>query len=239
MHALVHMMRYLEQHHNSRMFFDPTRPKIDRENFDDGADWKDFYGDIKEAVPPDAPEPRGRSVVTRAMVDSDHAADKETRRSRTGYLIFINLALIMWLSKKQATVESSVFGSEFVAMKHVVEDLRGLRYKLRMMGVPLEGPTYIFGDNISVINNSSKPESTLKKKSNSICYHAVREAVAMGECVVGHIRTHFNFADLLTKTLSGIVRRRLVHGILYDIYDNVFGKKVTWSKQTQVKEYVP
>ena len=145
----------------------------------------------------------------------------------------------MRLSNKQATVESSVFGSEFVAMKHLVEDLRGLRYKLRMMGVPLEGPTFVYGDNMSVINNSSKPESTLKKNSNSVCYHAVREAVAMGEIVVGHIRTHFNFADLLTKTLSGIVRRRLVHGILYDIYDNYFGKKVSWNKQTQVREFVP
>jgi hypothetical protein len=209
------------------MFFDPTRPKIDRSNFNDGADWRDFYGDIKEAIPPDAPEPRGRPVVTRGLVDSDHAADKETRRSRTGYMIFINMSMIMWLSKKQATAESSVFGSEFVAIKPPFEDLRGLRYKLRMKGVPLEGPTFIYGDNMSVINNSSKPESTLKKKSNSICYHAVREAVAMGECGVGHIRTHYNFADLLTKMLSGIVRRRLVHGILYDIYDNYFDKKVT------------
>ena len=53
-------------------------------------------------------------------------------------------------------------------MKHCVEELRAFRYKLRMMGVPLEGPTYVFGDNMSVINNTSKPESTLKKKSNAI-----------------------------------------------------------------------
>jgi hypothetical protein len=52
MHALAHLMRYLEQHHNSMMFFDPTIPEIDRDNFNDGADWKDFYGDIKEAIPP-------------------------------------------------------------------------------------------------------------------------------------------------------------------------------------------
>ena len=110
------------------------------------------------------------------------------------------MALITWYSKKQMTVESSVFGAEFVAMKHCVEELRAFRYKLRMMGVPLEGPTYVFGDNMSVINNTSNHESTLKKKSNAICYHAVREAVAMGECVSGHIRTHFNFADLLTKS---------------------------------------
>ena len=79
----------------------------------------------------------------------------------------------------------------------------------------------------------------MEKKSNSICYHAVRGAVSMKEIVVGHIRTHYNFADLLTKTLSGLARRRLVHGVLYDIYDNYFGKKVSWNEQTQVREFVP
>ena len=67
-------------------------------------------------------------------------------------------------------------------MKTGVEALRGIRYKLRMMGVPLTRPTYIYGDNMSVIYNTSRPESTLKKKINSICYHAVREAVVSGEC---------------------------------------------------------
>ena len=101
----------------------------------------------------------------------------------------MNTALIDWLSKKQATIESSVFGAEFIAMKTGVEALRGIRYKLRMMGVPLTGPTYIYGDNMSVIYNTSRPESTLKKKSNSICYHAVREAVASGECLTIHCKT--------------------------------------------------
>ena len=83
-------------------------------------------------------------------------------------MIFMNLALIAWLSKKQPTVGSSVFGAEFVAMKHGIETLRGIRYKLRMMGIPISGPSYVLGDNQSVIFNTSRPESTLKKKSNSI-----------------------------------------------------------------------
>ena len=74
-----------------------------------------------------------------------------TRRSRTGYFIFFNTALINWLSKKQATIEGSVFGAEFVAMKTGVEAIRGIRYKLRMMGVTLTGSTYVYGGNISVI----------------------------------------------------------------------------------------
>ena len=64
-------------------------------------------------------------------------------------------------------------------MKRGVEALHGIRYKLRSMGVDIAGPTYIYGDNMSVIHNTSKPESVLKNKFNSICYHFVREAVAM------------------------------------------------------------
>ena len=81
----------------------------------------------------------------------------------------MNLALIAWFSKKQPTVESSIFGAEFVAMKHGIETLREIRYKLRMMGIPISGPSYVLGNNQSVTFNTSRPESTLKKKSNSIC----------------------------------------------------------------------
>ena len=130
------------------------------------------------------------------------------------------MAMISWFSKKQTTVETAVFGSEFVALKTAVEALRGVRYKLRMMGVPINGPTYIYGDNQSVINNTSKPESVLKKKSSTICYHFVRKAVAMKECLTSHIPTQENFADLLTKVLSGSKRQRLVRGILHYIYDD-------------------
>jgi hypothetical protein len=90
-------------------------------------------------------------------------------------MIFVNMALIIWHSKKQSTVKSSVFGAEFVAMKHGVEELCAFRYKLRMMGIPISGPSYVYGDNMSVIHNTQRPEFTLKKKSNFVCYHAVRE----------------------------------------------------------------
>ena len=80
----------------------------------------------------------------------------------------MNTALINWLSKKQTTIEGSVFRAEFFAMKTGVEALRGIRYNLRMMGAPLTGPTYVYGDNMSVIYNTSRPESTLKKKINYI-----------------------------------------------------------------------
>ena len=89
-----------------------------------------------------------------------------------------------------------------------------------MMGIPLVGPSYIFGDNKSQVTNSTRPESTLKRKCNSICYHFIRESVAMGESVVTHLWTGHNSSDLMTKVTYGAKRRRLVGGILYDIYDD-------------------
>jgi hypothetical protein len=88
------------------------------------------------------------------FVDSNHAGDHLTRRLQTGFLFYLNMAPIAWHSKKQATVETSIFGAEFVAMKQGMEALRGLCDKLRMMGVSVSGPSYIYGDNMSVIHNT-------------------------------------------------------------------------------------
>ena len=216
---IFHMFAYLKIKHNSRMVFDPSYPTIDMTSFKE-CDWKHFYKGAKEAIPDNAPEPRGKDVDVRCFVDADHAGDTVTRRSRTGFFIFINMAPVIFHSKKQTIIESSVFGSEFVAMKTAMESARGLRYKLRMMGVPIAGPTYMYGDNMSVIHNTQRPESMLKKKSNSICYHAVRESVAMGEMLTGHVRTHENVADIATKVLhAGQKRNYLVSKVLYDIAD--------------------
>ena len=77
-----------------------------------------------------------------------------------------------------------------------------------MMGVPIEGPTHMYGDNMSTIHKTQCSESQVKKKSNSICYHAVKEAVAMGELLTGHVKTDENPADILTKGLGGGIKRK-------------------------------
>ena len=82
----------------------------------------------------------------------------------------------------------------------------------------MTGPSFIYGDNKSQVTNSSRPESTLKKKCNSICYHAIHESVTMGESLITHLRTWFNLSDFMTKVTSGIKCRRLVGEVLFDIY---------------------
>ncbi len=102
-----------------------------------------------------------------------------------------------------------------------------MRYKIRMMGIPLSGPSYIYGDNMSQVTNSSRPESALKKKCNTICYHAIHELVAMDKTLLTHIKTRQNLADFLTKTTSGAKHCKLVSGVVHDIYDN-FPKQQTY-----------
>ena len=119
--------------------------------------------------------------------------EKKTKRFRSGFFIFLNTALIQWFSKKKYTIETSVCGAEFVAMHIIIETLQGIRYKLKMTGVPISSPSYIYGDNMSIIHNNQSCESTLKKKSNYIYYHAVCESVTMGESLTGHVGTNKKF----------------------------------------------
>ena len=148
-------------------------------------------------------------------VDSDHAGDEVSRRSRTGVLIFCNRLPILWHSKKQTSIETSSFGSEFSAMKTAVELIEGLCYKLRMMGVALDGPACIKADNMSVVHNTSNPASQLKKKSNSIAFHYSRERIAAGVGSVFFTPSAANLADMLTKSQPGEVRRKLAEQVLF------------------------
>jgi len=182
-----YMFAYLKRHDRSKMMFHSRSPTfLVKTNELPRLDWSDFHKDVKEQVPHDAPERRGQAVEPTAFVDSDHAGDTVTRRSRTGIFLFIQNAPIVWFSKKQTSIETSSFGSEFSAMKTAVEMVKGLRYKLRMMGVPINGPCNVKADNMSMVRNSSIPELQLKKKSNSIAYHCVREQTAAGVVIINY-----------------------------------------------------
>jgi hypothetical protein len=127
----------------------------------------------------------------------------------------MNCAPISWSSKKQTSCKTSTFGSEFIAMKQATEYARGLRYKLRMMGMTVNKPTFVFGDNQSVLANTTAPASTLKKKSNTIAYHFVQECCARNEWRTTYVNTDNNVADLLTKPLAGPKQSKFVQMLLH------------------------
>ena len=197
-----------------RLLFDSDFPKINEKLFKK-FDWFDFYRDAKEAIPENMPEPRGNSVTMSSFVDASHGNNQKDRRSQTGILIFINKSPIIWYSKRQPSVETSTFGAEFCAMKTNVEIIESLRYKLRMFGVPIDGPANVYCDNEAVYKNTVIPESTLKRKHHSIAYHRCREANAAGTIRVAKQGTRTNLADLFTKAMTSTRRSFLLDKFTY------------------------
>jgi hypothetical protein len=217
--AVFHVCAYMGLHHNTRVVYDPTYPSVDMGTLIE-TDLKSMYGDVKDMIPSDAPVTHGKDVDLHLFIDYDHAGDKCTMRSRTGFVKYLNMAPIVWFSR-QPTSESSVSGSEFFAMNNGIETCCGLRYKLIMMGVTLSGPTYIYGENMSVVHNTQRTESVLKKKkSNSILYHAVCESDAIVEYITGYVPSVDNPADIFTKVVPGGQKRNhLIHLLLHDLCD--------------------
>ncbi len=93
------------------------------------------------------------------FVDSDHEGDQCTQRSCTSFLMYLDTALITWCLKRQSMLATSTFGTEIVDMKTGVEILQGIHFEIDLMGIPIDGATYIYGDSMCIINNTSKPES--------------------------------------------------------------------------------
>ena len=181
------------------MMFDPNDTDVGDYQFSK-EEWNDtVYGECHEYLPPDALQCRGPRFNMRVLVDADHARDSVTRRSRTGFIIYLNSAPIYWTSNKHDRFETSSFASEFIAMKNCCEYTRGLLYKLRMMVIPCDLPAYIYGNNQSILVNYSKPFSMTKKKYSLIAYHFFLEGVSKDEWRVTYISTYDNVADILKK----------------------------------------
>ena len=213
--SVIHLFGYLKKHPRSKMVMDERLPDFTETSAFSQYDWSEVYPDAKEAVPNNVLEARGNFVVMSCFEDADHAGDVVTRRSHTGVIIFVNRAPILWYSKKQNTVESSTFGSEMIAMRTAVELIEGLRYKLRMMGFPIDGPCNVFCDNNAVVLNTSRPDSQLKKKHLSISYHRNREAQASGTIRIAKEGTDTNLSDILTKLMPSPKMKSLLQYILW------------------------
>ena len=144
-------------------------------------DWMEtVYGSPTEEIPPDAPEAKGNSVCTMTYTDANLLHDLVTGRSAMGILHFFNQTPIDSFSKRQNQVESAMYGSEFMAACQSVEQIINLRYTFCMFGVPIQGPSWLFGDIKSIVTSSTIPHSSLNKQWNALSYHKVREAVASG-----------------------------------------------------------
>jgi hypothetical protein len=210
---------YLKKRPNRRICIDLKDPDFEGFETEFSKDYVEIfegdYPDSKEEIDVNLPKPLITEMSITAFVDSDHAHDKITRRSVTGLIILVGRTPIFFSSKRQGAIETSTYGAEFCAMKTAVEELIAVRYMLRCLGVTVERASYLFGDNLGVVQNVTIKESLLKKKHVAISYHKVREAAASGIVHPTKIDGKFNYADVCTKAQTNVTFHTLCGGLMY------------------------
>ena len=160
-----------------------------------------LYGGVAEEDTPRIPEPLDETVLVSTFFESNNASNIFTWRSHIGILLFVCNGPIKAFRQRQNNVESSTFVSELVELRIARDLIVEIRIKLESIGVPLKVPMDVYCDNQGVLNNTRIPESTLKKKHNSINYHVVRKAAAAGILSVRKEDTATNLDEPLTKLM--------------------------------------
>ena len=122
-----------------------------------------------------------------------------TRRSVSGVISFVGSTFISWKSKRQGTIKSSSYSTEFCAGRVASEEAIAIHYMLRSLGVTVRGATALCGDNLGMIMSSTNPDSELKKKHVAISFHKLRECAAAGIVNLIKVCTTVNRSDILTK----------------------------------------
>ena len=167
---------------------------------DQDFDWTySVYGNVHEILPDDMPDPLGEAVTTTTTMDANLNHCLATGKSLTGCLHFVNKTPVDWYSKKQATVETATYGSEFVAAKTATEQIMDIRQTLRYLGAPIATKSFLVGDNRSVVTSVTLPHSTLTKRHNILAFHRVREAIAAKLMAFYWIQSAYNLSDMLSK----------------------------------------
>ena len=163
-------------------------------------DWtRTVYSRACEQIPHDIPKPLGKYVQTTHYVDANLHHDLATGKAVTAALHFLNQTPIDAYTKRQSTVETATYGSEFVAARTAVDQIIDIHTTLRYLGVPIRDKSYMFGDNKSVVTSSTIPNSTISKRHHLASYHRVREAIA-AKFISFHWKDgKSNPADILSK----------------------------------------
>ena len=206
---VLRVFGYLKKYSNRRIIVDSRDPikegGIDALNLDFTKLLCDQYPDAAEDIDSKVLLAKVDEMEITAFVDSDHAHDRVTRRSITGLLILVGRTPVYFMSKRQGAIATSTYKAEFCAMKTAVEEVQSVRYMLRCLGVKVKHASLVCGDNKGVILNSQFPESLLKKKHVAIAFHKTRESAAAGIVHPIKIMSKHNFADILTKAVTGKV----------------------------------
>ena len=126
----------------------------------------------------------------------------------------VNGTPVSWTSRKIPTVETSTFGTELISHRTCADEVAALRYELRMLGAPIDGPAWVFGDNKSEIDSTSNPAGRLKKRHLLLAFHRVRQlSASIFTC--HHIPSGVNLADVLTKACDHDTLWKLIRPVLF------------------------
>ena len=160
------------------------------------------------------PEPLGKAVVATTTIDANLNYCLATGKSLTGCLHFVNITPVDWYSKKQVTVETVTYGSEFVAAKIATEQIMDIRQTLRYLGSPIGSKSFLFGDDRSVVTSAILPHSTLTKCHNILAFHRVRKAIAARLMAFCWIQSTYNLSDILSKHWDHPTVYPMIHKLL-------------------------
>ena len=141
----------------------------------------------------------------RAFTDADWAGCPDTRRSTSGFCVFLGDALISWSSKRQATVSRSSAEAEYRGVANAVAECIWLRQLLGELSTPVTKAALVYCDNVSAVYLSANPVHHRRTKHVELDIHFVRARVALGEFRVLHIPTRQQLADIMTKGLPSDV----------------------------------
>ena len=136
------------------------------------------------------------------LIHSNHGHDKVAGKSIAGLLGFIGGIPITWHSKRQSSVMTSTFGTEFISLKKAIEEAVAYRYCCRSFGMRVAQPTTTYEDSMAVVLNSTQPGSNLNHKPMALSYYFCREHVAGGVVEVRHVNSKKKLFNALTKGLD-------------------------------------